>query len=87
MSGGVGHRCDSDPTMLWLWCRQVAAAPIVPLAWEPPYAVGAALKNKTKKERKKERKKEKKKKISKGMILLQKNYLGSKANSTRRKIM
>ena len=28
----------------WLWCRPVATAPIRPLAWEPPYATGAALK-------------------------------------------
>ena len=28
--------------MLWLWCRPVATAPIQPLAWEPPYAMGAA---------------------------------------------
>ena len=28
--------------MLWLWRRPVATAPIGPLAWEPPYAVGAA---------------------------------------------
>ena len=26
--------------MLWLWRRPAAAAPIRPLAWEPPYAVG-----------------------------------------------
>ena len=26
-----------------LWCRPVATAPIGPLAWEPPYAEGAAL--------------------------------------------
>jgi len=31
-----------DPALLWLWCRPVATAPIRPLAWEPPYAVGAA---------------------------------------------
>ena len=53
MSCGVGLRCGSDPDLLWLWCRPVAVAPIGPLAWEPPYATGAALKNKTKKERKK----------------------------------
>jgi len=29
---------------LWLWRRPVATAPIGPLAWEPPYATGAALK-------------------------------------------
>ena len=28
--------------MLWLWRRPVATAPIQPLAWEPPYAAGAA---------------------------------------------
>ena len=26
MSCGVGHRRDSDPKLLWLWCRLVAAA-------------------------------------------------------------
>ena len=26
----------------WLWRRLAATAPIRPLAWEPPYAVGAA---------------------------------------------
>ena len=30
--------------LLWLWCRPAAVAPIGPLAWEPPYAMGAALK-------------------------------------------
>ena len=32
-----------DPALLWLWCRPVAIALIKPLAWELPYAVGAAL--------------------------------------------
>ena len=32
-----------DPALLQLWCRPTAAAPIGPLAWEPPYAAGAAL--------------------------------------------
>ena len=32
-----------DPGLLWPWCRPVATAPIGPLAWEPPYAAGAAL--------------------------------------------
>ena len=32
-----------DPTLLWLWHRPVATAPIRPLAWEPPHAVGVAL--------------------------------------------
>ena len=40
----VGHRCGSDPGLLWLWCRPAAAALIWPLAWELPYSTGAALK-------------------------------------------
>ena len=44
MSCGVGCRCSSDPTLLWLWCRLAAAVLIGPLAWEPPYALGVALK-------------------------------------------
>ena len=43
MSCGVGHKCGSDPVLLWLWCKLVAAALIRPLAWELPYAAGAAL--------------------------------------------
>ena len=45
MSCCVGQRLGLDPALLWLWHRQVATAPIGPLAWEPPYAVGAALEN------------------------------------------
>ena len=41
----VGHRCGSDLVLLWLWYRPVAMASIRPLAWEPPYAAGVALKN------------------------------------------
>ena len=29
-----------------LWCRPAAAAPIRPLAWEPPYGAGTAVKRK-----------------------------------------
>ena len=29
--------------MLWLWCRPAATAPIQPLAWEPSYTRGTAL--------------------------------------------
>ena len=46
----VGCRCDSDPELLWLWHRPVATALIRLLAWEPPYATGAAL-EKTKKKK------------------------------------
>ena len=42
VSCGVGRRRGSDPVLLWLWRRPVATAPIRPLAWEPPYAAGAA---------------------------------------------
>ena len=38
-----GSRTGSDPKLLRQWHRSVAAAPIQPLAWEPPCAAGAAL--------------------------------------------
>ena len=44
MSCGVGHRCSSNPVLLWLWRRPVATALIGRLAWEPPYAIGVAIK-------------------------------------------
>ena len=44
MSCGVGHRRGSDVMLLWLWYRPAVVALIGPLAWEPPYAKGAALK-------------------------------------------
>ena len=47
MSCGVDHSLDL--ALLWLCCRQAAVALIQPLAWEPPYALGAALKKKKKK--------------------------------------
>ena len=50
MNCGVGRRRGSDPKLLWH--RLVATAPIRPLAWELPYAKGAAL-EKTKKKKKK----------------------------------
>ena len=46
MSCGVGFRRGSDPSLLWLWRRPVAIAPIRPLAWESPCAAGAALEKK-----------------------------------------
>ena len=49
MSCGVGHRRASDLALLWLWCRLAATAPIPPLAWEPPYAMGIAQEMENKK--------------------------------------
>ena len=37
-----------DLALLWLWCRPAAEAPIQPLGWELPYAMGVALKKKKK---------------------------------------
>ena len=51
MDCGVGCRRGSDPTLLWLWRRPAATAPIRPLAWEPPYALESAL-EKAKKDKK-----------------------------------
>ena len=45
MSCGVGRRHSSDLLLLWLWCRPAAVALIRPLAREPPYAMGVALKS------------------------------------------
>ena len=42
----------SSSALLWLWSRLAATAPISPLAWELPYAAGAALKAKKKKKKK-----------------------------------
>ena len=62
MSCGVGRRRGLDLMLLWFWRRPVATAPVGPLAWEPPYAVGAALKRQKKKKKKKKRKEKSKKK-------------------------
>ena len=48
VSCGIGRRYCSDPTLLWLWHRPEATAPIQPLAWEPPYATGVALEKRQK---------------------------------------
>ena len=37
-----------DLVLLWLWHRPAAIALIRPLAWESPYASGAALKKRQK---------------------------------------
>ena len=49
MSCGTSHRHGSDPTLLWLWCRLVATAPIQPLVWELPYITSVALKSQKRK--------------------------------------
>ena len=49
LSCGLGCTPGSDPMLLWLWRRPVAAALIQPLAWELPYATGTALKERKKK--------------------------------------
>ena len=41
----VGRRHSLDPVLLWLWYSPAAVASIQPLALEPPYAVGVALKS------------------------------------------
>ena len=59
MSCGVGRRRGLDLMLLWLWRRPATTAQIRPLAWESPYAMGAALeKAKSQKAKKKKKKKE-----------------------------
>ena len=53
VSSGIGHRLSSDPALLWLWPKLAAVVLTHPLAWEPPYAAGEALKKKKKKKKKK----------------------------------
>ena len=52
MSCGVGRRRGLDPALLWLWEAGSNSANWIP-TWEPPCAVGAAIKR-FKKERRKE---------------------------------
>ena len=40
----IVYRHGLDSALLWLWLRPAAVALIQPLAWEHPYASGAALK-------------------------------------------
>ena len=49
MSYSVGYIRSMDLVLLWLWHRLAARALIQPLAWELPYAMGAALKRLKKK--------------------------------------
>ena len=56
---GVGRRQGLDPVLLWLWHRLAATALIGPLAWEPPYVTGVALKRQKKKKKKTKEKKRK----------------------------
>ena len=44
MSCDAGHRHGSDPQLLWLWCRP--AVLIGTQAWESPYTMGVALRDK-----------------------------------------
>ena len=77
MSYGVGCRRGSDLALLWLWRRLVAIAPIRPLAWEPLYAVGAAL-EKAKRQKKEEEAVFKVYKLAQGTVstLLEWNMMG-----------
>ena len=52
VSCGVGCRCGSDPTLLWLCYRLAAAAPNGSLAWGPPYTSDMDLKRQKKKKKK-----------------------------------
>jgi len=46
VSCGAGCRRGPDPELPWPWCGLAATAPIRPLAWELPDAVGTPLKKK-----------------------------------------
>ena len=48
---GIGHRCGSDPALLWLWCRPEATAPMRPPSLGTSICRGCGPK-KTKKKKK-----------------------------------
>ena len=75
MSCGVGRRRGSDLALLWLWHRPVATASIIPLAWEPPHAVGMAIKRQKKKKKKKKRKLSSSMKKSQNQEYIQYNFI------------
>ena len=77
MTCGVVRRCASDLALLWLWHRLATVGLIRLLAWEPPYATGAALKRQKKK---KDQKKTKKKKKKSGLNLVLCGFIVSLAN-------
>ena len=54
----MGHIFGLDPGLLWLWpwLWPAAVAATQPLAWEPPYATGAAQKSKKEKNKKQKQK-------------------------------
>ena len=49
----MAQRKRIQPVSIRLWCRLAAAAPIQPLVWELPYAVGVVHIKKKKKKKKK----------------------------------
>ena len=57
MSCGVGCRHNSDPSLLWLWCWPVAAAP-TQLSPANNTCTGAVLKRPKKKKKKEEEEEE-----------------------------
>ena len=66
MTCGVGCRLGLDPELLWLCCRPVVTAPIQPLAWEPPYAAGAAQETAKRQKKKKKKKSNRTERLSVG---------------------
>ena len=77
VSCGIGRRCSSDPALLWFWRTPVATAPIQPIAWELPYATGAAqVKAKRQKYKKKKKKKKEREKANRNNTANIKTQLG-----------
>ena len=45
VAGSISGLARWVKDLAWLWHGQAATAPVRPLAWESPYASGAALKS------------------------------------------
>ena len=70
--------------LLWPWCRPAATAPIRPLAWEPPYAMGVALEKAKRRKKKKKERKENNKIISNYDIYIRAKVQDCKASENER---
>ena len=84
MSCGVGHRGGLDPKLLWLCHRLATTVLIGTLAWEHPYAMGAALKRQKRKKDQKPKPKPTKQKSLFGKKKKEKKIWRKKASTQKK---
>ena len=79
VSCGIGHRHGLDATLLWLWHRPSAAAPVRPLAWD----LGIFICHRCIPNKQKKRKKKGKKNHMSSTTVWEINVLGEKTFTTK----